>query len=82
MTNRTRALFALLLMSLMWGYGWASLKIGVQDAEPFTFAALRTGISAVSLLILLRLMGRPFLPTRIPELMCLALVQTAGLFTL
>ncbi len=82
MTNRTRALFALLLMSLMWGYGWASLKIGVQDAEPFTFAALRTGISAVSLLILLRLMGRPFWPTRIPELVCLALVQTAGLFTL
>ena len=77
-----RPVVALVIMSLMWGYGWVSMKIGLLDAEPFTFTALRMSLSALVLLLALPLSGRRFLPTRIPELLKLGLVQTTLLFTL
>ena len=75
-------MLALFLMSILWGYGWTALKIGLIDAAPFEFTALRMGLGAVCLLIMLPLTGRPFLPRRVPELLKLALVQTSLLFTL
>lgn len=77
-----RPLLALLTMSVLWGYGWTALKIGLIDAEPFTFTALRMSLSAGCLLLILPLTGRPFAPRRVPELLRLALVQTTILFTL
>lgn len=82
MTARVGPLLALVLLSILWGYGWAALKIGLLDAEPFRFTALRMSLSAVSLLLLLRLSGRPMRPRRIPELFRLGMIQTAALFTL
>ncbi len=40
--NRRVAFLALALLSLIWGYNWVVMKIAVQDASPFAFAALRT----------------------------------------
>ncbi len=77
-----RPLLALLTMSVLWGYGWVALKLGLLDAEPFTFTALRMSLSAVCLLLMLRLTKRPVLPRRVPELVTLGMVQTAALFTL
>ncbi|MGR8918131.1 MAG: DMT family transporter [Gammaproteobacteria bacterium] len=77
-----RPLLALALMSLLWGYGWVALKIGLIDAEPFSFTALRMTLSGLTLLLILRLSGRRVRPERIPELVVLALVQTSALFTL
>jgi len=79
---RGRPLLALLTMSLLWGYGWTAMKIGLIDAEPFKFTALRMSLSALCLLAVLPLTGRPFWPTRVPELLRLAVVQTSLLFTL
>ena len=69
-------------MSIMWGYGWVALKVGLMDAEPFTFTAVRVTLSAACLLLLLRLGGRSLVPGRVPELIKLGLVQTTALFTL
>jgi drug/metabolite transporter (DMT)-like permease len=69
-------------MSVLWGYGWVALKIGLLDAEPFKFTALRMSLSACCLLLILGLTGRPLPPRRVPELLGLALVQTSALFTL
>lgn len=82
MNTSTRAVIAVVAMSVLWGYGWVALKIGLLDAQPFDFNALRMGISAVALLALLRLSGRRVRPQRVPELMALGAVQTALLFTL
>jgi len=75
-------LLALLTMSVLWGYAWTGLKIGLIDCPPFMFAALRMSVGAVCLLVILRSTGHPFAPRRIPELVRLGLVQTTALFTL
>lgn len=75
-------MLALLVMSVLWGYGWTALKIGLIDAAPFEFTALRMSLGAICLLVMLPLTGRPFLPRRVPELLKLAFVQTSLLFTL
>ncbi|MGR8948080.1 MAG: DMT family transporter [Gammaproteobacteria bacterium] len=82
MKANTRPIIALLLMSILWGYSWTVLKMGLIDADPFSFTALRVGAGALSLLLILPLTGRPFLPRRIPELFILGMVQSAFLFTL
>ena len=56
--------------------------MGLLDAGPFTFSALRIGTGALALLLILPLTGRPFWPTRVRELVYLGLVQTTTLFTL
>ena len=77
-----RPLLALIGMSFLWGYSWTGIKIGLLDASPLTFVALRMGIGSGCLLLALPLTGRPFLPRRLPELIKLGLVQTAALMTL
>ena len=77
-----RPVIALLTMSILWGYGWTALKVGLLDAEPFKFTALRMSLGAICLLLMLPLTGRSFRPQRVPELIGLAAVQTSLLFTL
>ena len=73
-------LLALIVLSLMWGYAWTIIKLGLIDAGPFSFAAMRMMLAAVCLLLVLPVTGRAFLPRRIPELIALGLVQTTALF--
>lgn len=73
---------ALLVMSVLWGYGWTAIKIGLLDAPPFKLTAVRMLASALCLLVMLPLTGRSLMPRRLPELVRLALVQTSMLFTL
>jgi len=68
-------------MSVLWGYGWTAIKIGLLDAPPFKLTAVRMLASALCLMAMLPLTGRPLAPQRLPELMALALVQTSLLFT-
>lgn len=69
---------ALILLSVIWGYSWVFLKIGLIDAGPITFAAQRTVIGSVSLLLALKLTGRPLGLERARELALLGLFNTAG----
>ena len=56
--------------------------MGMIDADPFSFTALRVAAGALSLLLILPLTGRPLWPERVPELFMLGMVQSALLFTL
>jgi drug/metabolite transporter (DMT)-like permease len=76
----TQAIAALLLLALLWGYNWVQMKIAVQYASPIQFAAWRTGLGGLSLLLALALMRKPLLPKALPETFCIGLLQTAGVF--
>ena len=82
MKSNLRPILALIVMSLLWGYSWTILKMGLLDAGPFTFTALRIGTGALALLAILPLTGRAFWPHRLKDLFFLGMVQTTLLFTL
>jgi len=46
------AVAALILLALIWGYNWVVMKIALRDCGPFTFAALRSMLGALALIIL------------------------------
>ena len=66
-------------MCLIWGYSWIVMKIALQHAHPFDFAAMRIGIGAVVLFAIIKVTGRPLLLTRWPMAIVLGLLQV-GLF--
>ena len=77
-----KPILAIVVMSLLWGYGWTALKIGLIDAPPFQLTALRLTLSAICLLLLLPLTGRSLRPSRSKELLPLGFVNTSLLFSL
>ncbi len=77
-----KPILAIVAMSLLWGYGWTALKIGLIDAPPFKLTVLRLTLSAICLLLLLPLTGRSLRPRRIKELLTLGFVHTSLLFSL
>jgi drug/metabolite transporter (DMT)-like permease len=77
-----RATGALGLTTLVWGYNWVQVKIGVAYAPPFAFAAMR-GLLGAAVLFAVMIAGRqrmvsgPLWPTAL-----VGLFQTAGFFGL
>ncbi|MCL5734887.1 MAG: EamA family transporter [Actinobacteria bacterium] len=76
--GRRYAVVALALLALIWGFAWVAMKTGVKYADPFTFGALRAGLSAVFLLILLPVLRRPVRPPVKGWTILLGLLQTTG----
>ena len=76
-----RALLALLVLSLIWGYNWVVMKQVARLASPLDFSAIRTVLGAAALFAAMRALGRPL--QRIPgrDVVVLGLLQTAA-FTL
>lgn len=54
-----RALIALLVLTLIWGYNWVLTKQALEYAAPFTFAAMRAVGSTIAMFAVLILMRRP-----------------------
>jgi len=52
--------FALVVLSLIWGYTWVIAKQALSYAPPFAFAAERCAGAALALTLLVRLTGRSF----------------------
>ncbi len=69
---------ALILLALIWGYAWVVMKIALDYAEPFTFAAMRTFFGAVALFIVLPVMRRPLRPKALRLTAVLGVMQTTG----
>jgi drug/metabolite transporter (DMT)-like permease len=69
---------ALILLALIWGYNWVVMKIGLEYAQPLTFAAIRTFLAALGLLVLLALLRRPLRPVALGWTICIGLLQTTG----
>jgi drug/metabolite transporter (DMT)-like permease len=76
------AIAALLAIALLWGYNWTQMKIAVQYAPPFTFAALRTICGGLSLLVAMIVLRQPLRPKEIPLTFSLGVLQTAGVYGL
>lgn len=76
--ERDLALLALAFLALIWGYNWVAMKIGVQDASPFVFAAWRTFGGAIVLALVGLVLRRPLRPRYPLHTFWIGLFQTAG----
>jgi drug/metabolite transporter (DMT)-like permease len=76
------AVAALAGQSLFLGYNWVVMKIGLRFSDPWPFTALRTGLGAVALFLLLVLLRRPLRPTQPLRTMLLGLLQTTAMIGL
>ena len=69
---------ALVVLSLTWGYTWVLAKQGLQYAPPFAFAAERCVGGALSLLLVLKLIGKPLKLVAPSQTLAIGLTQVAG----
>jgi len=69
---------ALAVLSLIWGYTWVVAKQGLVYAPPFAFAAERCLGGALSLLLALKLMGRPVRLVAPGATLAIGLAQVSG----
>ncbi|MDP1766364.1 MAG: DMT family transporter [Methylotenera sp.] len=73
-----KAFLALFILTLIWGYNWVVMKLAVQYASPFQFAALRTFLGALILFLVIFLTKRPLALKELPTMLALGLLQTVG----
>lgn len=76
------AVLALLAIALIWGYNWVQMKIAVQYASPFTFAALRNLLGGLSLILVMVWLRKPLEPVAVPGTFVLGCFQMAGMYGL
>jgi drug/metabolite transporter (DMT)-like permease len=60
--RRARAIVALAVLALIWGYNWVVMKIAVHDAPPFQFAAWRSCGGAAALFLTALFLRKPLRP--------------------
>ncbi len=65
-------------MSLLWGYNWVVMKVGLESAEPFTYSALRNLVGALAILAVAAVLRRPLRPKAIGWTALFGLFQTSG----
>ncbi|WP_439535510.1 DMT family transporter [Methyloversatilis sp.] len=73
-----RALAALMLLAVIWGYNWVVMKIALVDIGPFQFGALRTLFGALVLFGLVLAMRRPVRIVEMRAVALMGLLQTTG----
>ncbi|MDF0378000.1 EamA family transporter [Methylophilus sp. YYY-1] len=76
--QRSQALTALLVLTLIWGYNWVVMKSALQYAGPFQFAAMRTFFGALVLFLVLYVTRRPMGLTEFPTMLLLGILQNVG----
>lgn len=74
----TRALFALVVLSVIWGYNWVVMKVALPFVGPFQFGAMRTFFAALVLFVVLLALKKPLKPTHIGSTILLGVLQTTG----
>ena len=73
---------ALLAIALIWGYNWVQMKVAVQYAPPFLFAALRNAIGAATMGVILLAMRRPLWPKAMGGTAIAGMLQTGCMYGL
>jgi len=76
------AVLALTVLILIWGYNWVVMKIAVQYAGPFDYAALRVMLSGCILLMILGWRGKSLWPKEVAGTFLVGLFQMAGFYGL
>ncbi|ATE62575.1 EamA family transporter [Thauera sinica] len=71
-------MFALVLLSLIWGYNWVVMKEVIRYVDPFDFSAVRTLLGAATLFIVLVVLRRPMKIGALRQVAQLGLLQTAA----
>jgi len=71
-----QAVLAFIVLSSIWGYNWVVMKECLKYSGVYDFAALRTGIGAASLFVLLVWKGRPLRPKAIGMTILLGFLAT------
>lgn len=74
----TRALLALLVLVLIWGYSWIIMKQVLAFAGPFEFAALRYSGGTLVLFVFLLLRGKSLRPPPLLPTLIIGLAQTTA----
>ena len=67
-----KALVALFILTLIWGYNWVVMKLAVQYANPFQFAAMRTFSGAIILFIIMALTKRAMMVKEFPTMLAVS----------
>jgi drug/metabolite transporter (DMT)-like permease len=68
---------ALAAMILIWGYSWVVMKIALRHAHPFDFAAMRVGLGAAFLFLIVAVRRTPLGLTRYRMAFLLGTLQVA-----
>ena len=74
-----KAISALSVLFMIWGYNWVVMKAALQYSSPFDYAALRVLLGGISLFLVLIWLRKPLLPT-IPETVGMVLIISALVF--
>lgn len=69
---------ALASLTMIWGYNWVVMKVGLAYAAPTDFAALRAVLGAAALFAVLALTGGRLAPVQWRGTLLLGLLQTTG----
>ena len=76
--SRWGPVISLVVLSLIWGYTWVLAKQALAYAPPFAFAAERCVGGALSLFLVLKLLGRPLRLVAPRETLAIGLAQVTG----
>jgi drug/metabolite transporter (DMT)-like permease len=63
-SSHGKAILALVVLVMIWGYNWVVMKVAVRYAAPFDYATLRVLLGGLSLLLVLAWRGQPIRPKR------------------
>lgn len=73
-----RAFFALIVLSIIWGYNWVVMKSALQYSGVFQFIALRISIGALCLFLIVIALRKPIKIKHVGSLILLGLLQSGG----
>ncbi|MEO8719404.1 MAG: DMT family transporter [Burkholderiales bacterium] len=76
------AIAVLAAVSLVWGFNWVVLKVGVRYADPFEFLAWRFALATACLFGAAALLRRPVRLVHAPQVLLIGLLQTTATFAL
>jgi drug/metabolite transporter (DMT)-like permease len=82
LSSQGLAVLALLALVLIWGYNWVVMKIAVQYAAPFDYAALRVMLGGLSLLLVLAWRRQPIWPERVAGTFAVSALQMSAFYGL
>ena len=82
LSSQGLAVLALLVLVLIWGYNWVVMKIAVQYAAPFDYAALRVLLGGLSLLLVLAWRRESLRPKRAAGAFAVGALQMSGFYGL
>ena len=73
-----RAIVALLILSVIWGYNWVVMKLALPFISAVQFCAIRTFFGSLVLFAVLLVLKKSPKPTYIRQTLLLGLLQTTG----